>query len=164
PPVADDKNGGLFDRRAGDTAAVNCLLDIAEQGMHQADDRGNGRHIPVAPVDGEAVANEKGHPAKEVAPLPDVRRPFLAWNGRLGCCVFLGRGNRHGRSVDVDDACALANALLCKLRKSGKDGDEESGYMARQPFQRHSFFCSASFSRYTANSFLSILPSLLVSM
>src|SRR5207249_7480654 len=55
----------------------------------------------------------------------------LAWNGRLGCCVFLGRGNRHGRSVD--DACALANALLCQLRKSGKDGDEENEYCRALP-------------------------------
>src|SRR5713226_9734131 len=76
PPMADDENGGMWNRRASNPGTIPTFLQDAEDGMKEADKRDDDCHPPVRKSNGESVSYQQSRPSDKMAPFPHMRRPF----------------------------------------------------------------------------------------
>src|SRR5205085_10238098 len=87
PPVADDEDRRVGDRRSANGVAVEKLLKPAQKRVKHADESNDDGNVEVPPGDGKAIADEDARPREEIAAFPHAWRPLGFWCGTFLCLL-----------------------------------------------------------------------------
>ena len=77
PPVPDNEDGCMADGRASNLGTVPAVLQNAENGVAKADKSDDDGYPQLGKPDRESISHQQSRPGNEMAPLPQVRGPFL---------------------------------------------------------------------------------------